>query len=376
MLINYMSHNALIVRLSSWWGSDQNKFFQNYIRLYFTSSTWVTSGNFCKHAVSMLCVAVGGIKTTHTHISNAYKIPLPNKRTVVLCWKLHSFALATGKLKVDMQIMQIITPLLWQNLTLFKLPTNYQNIFTQPESISLDNWNIQTWFAHKVNGFLTNWKTNITPPSSQPGTRSSPCWLPWHSNPGPRERWSPVPTGSGCQSEATPPPLCRSEIHPGTSASVGPRIIHSGHISSAGRRRPTPAPCSRSRSAPTRRAWPCWGLWPRRWGRRWSSCAGRRAPWYGTLRSGTRGYPCNRGPAAGYTGHRPAGRYSNPHLGAFPPAGHQRATWRPRSLRCSAGFDTAGSELENQGDEIDQMGILTEGLQPIIKQKHKIVLGK
>ena len=65
---------------------DQNELLvQSYVRLYFLSSTWVTGENFSTHAVSTLHVAVGGIKTTHTHISNAEKVPLPNKRTVVLC---------------------------------------------------------------------------------------------------------------------------------------------------------------------------------------------------------------------------------------------------------------------------------------------------
>lgn len=105
-----------------------------------------------------------------------------------------------------------------------------------------------------------------------------PCWLPWRWSLVQQARWSPAPTGSGCRSEATPPPPCRSETHLGKSVGAGLRIIHSGHISSADRLHPTRGPDSRNRTAPTRPAETCWGPWRRRWARRWSSCAARITP--------------------------------------------------------------------------------------------------
>lgn len=104
-----------------------------------------------------------------------------------------------------------------------------------------------------------------------------PCWSLWRWSPGQPGHWSPAPTGSGCQSVATPPPPCRSETHPGKSVDADLRIIHSERTSSAERRR-TSGPGSRSCRARRRPAGSCWELWRRRWGHRWSSCAWRITP--------------------------------------------------------------------------------------------------
>lgn len=132
-------------------------------------------------------------------------------------------------------------------------------------------WN--DWSTVKV--VVDYWLTNHCSSTLNP---SLPCWLPWRWNLGQQARWSPAQTGSGCRSEATPPPPCRSEIRLGKSVDGGLRIIHSGRISSAERPSPKRGPDSRSRTALTRPGEMCWGPWRRRWARRWSSYAERITP--------------------------------------------------------------------------------------------------
>lgn len=152
-----------------------------------------------------------------------------------------------------------------------------------------------------------------------------PCWLLLHWSPGQQGHWSPALTGSGYRSEATPLQPCKSGTHLEKSVSAGLQIIHSGRTSAAERPSPTPRLDSRSCKAPAPPAWMCWtpcASCPRRWVRRWSSCAARTTPWCGKLQSGKPGPPCSCAPVFVCRGRRPAGRCSSPRPGLRPPVDH------------------------------------------------------